>query len=99
MGKRPRRGQAAENDTPFSEQDDARSREAGRAYRCTLWGLVPGLGLLLGPLGAVLGLLVLCRGAATVPGHNRALAAAVLGGLLGLTNWLGLGLMILGLRH
>jgi hypothetical protein len=65
-----------------------------------VFGLIPGLGLLLGPIAVLLGIRAWARGrsdpAFTLQAAAR--AAIVLGLLLSLTNWVGLTLMILGWR-
>ena len=101
LTRRPRRrGVAEESDTPFSPRTEASNRAALRAYRLCVLGLVPGLGLALGPLAMVLGGLARARGR-TDPdftARGPALAAVLLGGLITLTNWLGLALMGWGLH-
>jgi hypothetical protein len=96
-----RRGLAPESDTPFSDQADVRGRAAVRAYRMSVYGLIPGFGLLLGPIAVVLGLYVRWsgRGDPSFRGQSLANAAILLGGLLTVTTWLGLALMILGWRN
>jgi hypothetical protein len=102
LGKRTprRRGLASENDTPFSEQVHLRNPEAARAYRVSLYGLIPPLSLVLGPLAVVLGLRARRRGRRdpNFTGGWLANAAIVLGAVLTITSWAGLALMILGLR-
>ena len=95
-----RRGPPDESDTPFNPTAEGLNREAQRAYRLAVLGLVPGLGLVLGPLGALRGAAAGVRGkddpGFTAAGPAR--AAVLLGGLAGLTNWVGVTLMVLGLR-
>jgi hypothetical protein len=87
-----------ESDTPFVELGEGANRMARLAYYLALAGLVPGLGLLLGPAAAVLGALARRRGRSdpdfTAQGPAR--GAVLLGLLLALTNWVGLVLMVLG---
>jgi len=103
LGKRTsrRRGLATESDTPFSEQVHLRNPEAARAYRIGIYGLIPPLSLVLGPLAVVLGFRARRRGRRdpTFTGGSLANAAIVLGALLTITSWAGLALMILGLRQ
>jgi hypothetical protein len=72
---------------------DNNNPEAWRAYRLSLWAVVPGLGLLLGPVATVLG----CRALRTVgddfSAHNRAKAAIFFGVVCTLTQWLGIALI------
>lgn len=102
LGKRNRRRGLTEGSAPpFSAQTNARTREAVRAYRLSTWGLIPGLGLFLGPVAVVLAMRVRRRGRddPEFKGGDLAKAAILLGAALTLTNWLGLLLMILGLRQ
>jgi hypothetical protein len=96
-----RRGLADDNDTPFSDLANAHNRSAVRAYRVSTIGLIPGLGLFFGPAAVVLGLVARRRGRGDpdFKGANLAAAAILLGAALALTNWLGLTLMVLGLRQ
>jgi hypothetical protein len=76
------------------------NRAARRALRHGVLGLVPGLGLLLGPLAVVLGVVAERRGKAdpTFAAQAHARAAVLLGLALTLTNWVGLALMVAS-RH
>jgi hypothetical protein len=98
--RRNRRALDEESDAPFSEETTARMQAAVRAYRCCVYGLIPGVGLVLGPLALVLALRARLKGRGDPDYRGKGLASAVLllGGLLTLTNWLGLTLMVLGLR-
>jgi hypothetical protein len=102
LGPKPRRRGGPEDlATPFSAQADPRDREAQIAYRVCVYGLIPGLGLLLGPLALLLGLRTRWRyrhDAEPFKAAGTANAAVLLGSLLALTNWAGLVLMVLGLR-
>ncbi len=73
---------------------------ATAAYRCGILAMIPGLGLVLGPVALVWGLWAHHREKANPSerGTTQAIAAIVFGGLCALTNWLGLYLMMLGLR-
>jgi hypothetical protein len=93
-----RRGLAQETDTPFSPRSEACNRAALRAYHISLFGLIPGLGLFLGPAAVVLGLHARKRGL-NEPGFTAtspARAAVWLGGVIALTSWVGLVLMLVG---
>jgi hypothetical protein len=98
--RRRRRGVSSESDTPFSDAGDVRGRPAVLAYHVAVCGLVPGLGLLLGPAAVVLGVRarLLGRKDPAFKGRSLANVALVLGLLLAVTQWAGLALMILGLR-
>jgi hypothetical protein len=95
--RRPRRRGGAEEDR-FATFTEGPNRAALRAYRVSILGFIPGLGLLLGPLAVVLGALADRRGQAdaTFTAQAHARAAVLLGLALTLTNWLGLLLMLLG---
>jgi hypothetical protein len=94
-----RRGLTAEPGTPFAARTEASNRAALRAYRVSLLGLVPFLGLVLGPAALLMGGLARRKGRAdpAFTAKGPATAAVVLGGLITVTNWLGLTLAILGL--
>jgi hypothetical protein len=100
LGRRPRRRQLPEPESPFSPNVPPADRGAARAYRTACLGLVPGLGLVLGPVAAAQGGLARARGKGDpeFTAQGLATAAIVLGLLIGLTNWLGLYLMVVGLR-
>src|SRR6516225_1378821 len=51
-----RRGSGDEPDSPFSPYVEGPNRPTLRAYRLSVYGLVPGVGLILGPLALVLAL-------------------------------------------
>ena len=69
------------------------------AYRCAVLGLIPFVGLLMGPAAVFLALLASRRSRANRPGNSpvHARAALILGSLVLFTNWLGLALILLGL--
>jgi hypothetical protein len=95
-----RRGPAEETDTSCPADAEGANRAALRAYRIALLGLVPGLGLLLGPLAVVLG--TVARRGRSDPdctARSHAAASVVLGALTAITNWLGVALMVRGLRY
>jgi hypothetical protein len=96
-----RRGPAEETDTPCSADAEGTNRAALRAYRVAVLGLVPGLGLLLGPLAVVLGTAARRRGRSDpdFTARSHAAASVVLGALTAATNWLGVALMVRGLRN
>src|SRR5262245_19703571 len=87
--------------SPFSPDIEPSNRPAFRAYQFGWYGLVPGLGLLLGPLALAGGLLALRRGRSDpeFTAAHAAVAAIILGALISVCNWAGLGLMIHGLAR
>jgi hypothetical protein len=96
-----RRGLLPESDTPFSRQAaEVHGPLAVRAYRWGVYGLVPGVGLLLGPAAFLLGVCAWLRGRGDPERKGLPLskAATVLGFLIGVTQWAGLTLMVLALR-
>jgi len=103
LGKRTsrRRGLTTQSETPFVEQVQLRNPEAARAYRVGIYGLIPPLSLVLGPLAVVLGFRARRHGRRdpSFSGDALARAAILLGALLTVTSWAGLALMILGLRQ
>jgi hypothetical protein len=86
-------------DTPFSPCAEGYNRDMQRAYALCLLGLVPFLGLVLGPLAAILASRIRrkAKDDPSFTAHGAAQAALVLGTLSGITNWLGLALMAIGL--
>ena len=93
-----RGGGQVEMPSPFSWPVDPLSWPCTRAYWAAMAGLIPGVGLVLGPVAVVLGFIgwrhVKAEPACTVSG--QATAAVVFGTLETLTNWVGLWLMVLG---
>src|SRR5262245_47118017 len=93
-----RRGIAEESESPFGGPVEGPNRSAVWAYRVAVLGLVPGLGLGLGPAALVWGLAAGWRGQRDpeFTARGPAAAAALLGALTTLTNWGGLALMLRG---
>ena len=85
---------------PYLEHASVHAPEAARAYSWSIYSMVPVVGLLLGPLSILLGWLALRHGRAVPEFRGRALcvAAMIIGGLVALTQWAGLWLMIRGLQ-
>jgi hypothetical protein len=100
LSRRRRRNALDETDTPFSRYIDPANWPAVRAYRLAVLSMVPGLGLLLGPVAAVLGAVAYWRGRSNpdFTARGPAVAAVAFGALTAVTNWAGLALMALGLR-
>jgi hypothetical protein len=95
-----RRSAVEEVDSPFSPYIDPSNRAAARAWCLCMYGLIPGLGLVFGPLAVVFGAVAHRRGKADpgFTGGHFATAAIILGGLLSVTTWLGLALIVIALR-
>ena len=77
---------------------DSPNPAAWRAYRVSLWSVVPGFGLLLGPAAMVLGLLAVRAAGDDLSASNRSKAAVIFGAGSTLTQWLGLILLYYGWR-
>jgi hypothetical protein len=94
-----RRSLPEENDSPFSSRAEGTNRDALQAYRLSIYSLIPGVGLFLGPVAAVWARRAWQRGLLdpSFTAHHPARAALVLGTAVTLTQWLGLALMIWGL--
>jgi hypothetical protein len=100
-GRLSRRVRRRAVEDAFSLNVDPANRPAVRAFRVSVFGLLPGLGLVLGPVALVLGCVARWR-ARSNPEFTAAWpawASILLGGILTVTNWVGLALMIVGLRH
>ncbi len=101
ISRKRRRGVAAQSDTPFSPAATVHNLSALRAYRISVLSILPGVGLVAGPLGFALGIRA-CRRARHDPyftARGPVVAAIVLGGLAAVANWVGFALMYLGLRQ
>jgi hypothetical protein len=90
-----RRRRNANADDP-GPTNDSENPAAWRAYRVSLWSLVPGLGLFLGPVAVLLGYQVVLGAGDDASARSRAKAAVFCGALTTLTQWLGVVLMIYG---
>jgi len=99
LRRRRRRGVEAESDTPFSGEVAEHNRPALRAYRLAVFGIVPAMGLVAGPIACVLGLVAWLRGRHDphFTAQGPATAAVLLGAASGITNWVGFALMFRGL--
>jgi hypothetical protein len=77
------------------------NRAALRAYRTAIFSIVPGIGLVAGPLACALGILAWRRGRREprFTARGPVVAAMVLGALTAATNWAGFALMFAGLRR
>jgi hypothetical protein len=96
--KRKRRGDSR-TDVPPTPRAQALTRQALRAWRLCLGGLVPFAGLVLGPAAALQARAVerSARDEPTFTAHALLRLSRRLGLVIAVANWLGLGLMALGL--
>ena len=100
FSRRPRkRDDSSSSETPFSKRAVERNPLAVKAYRIGVFALIPGVGLVLGPIALVLGLIAWNRGRLEPPNKRggHVTGALLVGSLLVVTNWLGILLMWLGL--
>ena len=90
---------AEETDSPFGPLCDGPNRRAFVAYRCAVVGLIPGVGLIAGPVAVGLGIYAWARDRTQVDftALGQTKAAVVLGAATAWTNWVGLTLMLLGM--
>jgi hypothetical protein len=97
LGRRPRRP-SADDEATLGETGPLVNRATRRALRCAAFGLIPPLGLILGPVALVLGLLAYRteRAGPPIKGRSPALAVVTLAVLILVTNWAGVLLMIYG---
>jgi hypothetical protein len=73
---------------------DSPNPAAWRAYRVSLLSMVPGLGLLLGPVAVLLGCLAVRGAGDDLSASNRAKASVLFGALVTLTQWIGVVLIL-----
>jgi hypothetical protein len=101
ISRKRRRGVAAASDAPFSPVATPHNLAALRAYRVSLISVLPGVGLVAGPISCVQGILARHRGRfdPQFTAHGPAIAAIALGGLAAVANWVGFALMYAGLRQ
>jgi hypothetical protein len=94
-----RRAGRGRDDTKFGSRALDKKGLGWLAYRCGVIGLIPFVGLVLGPMALVLGLIAWLRDrrGPHLLGLGPALAGMLLGGIISLANWAGLALMIYGL--
>jgi hypothetical protein len=97
LGRRPRR-RPTDDETNLGESGPLVNRATRRALRCAVCGLIPLVGLFLGPVALVLGILAYRTEKAGPPikGRSPALGVVTLALFILVTNWAGLLLMIYG---
>jgi len=98
--RRARRpAQAPPREVPLGPKLPLKNPRALSAFRCGVYGLIPFVGLLLGPLAVLFGILGL-RHVKSNPadkGASHAIAGIVLGAMELVANWLGLMFVLHGL--
>jgi|SRR6516164_1443798 hypothetical protein len=89
----------ANSNVPPSPETEARNRAAVRAYRVSLWGLIPGLGLICGPAAVVMGTWIRswCKSDPDFSALGPLNASIGFGLFIAVVNWIGATLMIMGL--
>jgi hypothetical protein len=96
------RGRSRRKDpmAPLSPETEARVRAVWSAFRLSVYGLVPGLGLILGPLAFIKGSLARsrCLRDPEFTLWGPLFASICFGAVVTLCNWIGFTLMYLGLR-
>jgi hypothetical protein len=100
LNRRPRRQDLLDDsESPFSKRNDSRNPLALKAYRLSILGLIPLVGLVLGPIAIVLALLAWRPVRRESPRKSGGLVVAAL--LVGLAtsvaNGIGVALMVYGL--
>jgi hypothetical protein len=96
--RRSRRGAEKQSAVAKSPQATAYNRDVQRVYRLCLVGVIPFVGLILGPLAALIAARIRRRsmGDPAFTLHAPIRFVFILGLLTGITNWVGLALMIFG---
>jgi hypothetical protein len=94
-----RRGAAQDADSPFGAKPEGSNLAALFAYRLSLFGLIPIVGLALGPASVLLAGWAWWKGCKdpAFSAHGPLFAALILGSIDALTNWGGVLLMGIGL--
>jgi hypothetical protein len=89
----------ANQNVPLSPETEARNRAALRAYRVSLLGLVPGLGLVCGPAAVLMGgwIRSWCKSDPAFTAVGPLNASVAFGIFVTAANWIGATLMVVGL--
>jgi hypothetical protein len=98
-GRKPRRRESVDdNRGPFNGGSDAPPSLGLRAYRCAIYGLIPFVGLALGPAAIVLALLAWREGRRdpAAKGNGYVGFTLLLGSVILLCNAAGLVLIVMG---
>jgi hypothetical protein len=96
---RQRRRAAVDDGNGASNSNaDMHNAAALRAYRLSLYAMIPGAGLLLGPIALILAIVAAVRSRG-VPGYTArgvAIGAILIGILVTATQWAGVTMMAIG---
>jgi hypothetical protein len=84
------------NENAWTAALDSDNPAAHRAYRLSVWSIVPGFGLVLGPLAMILGCQAASDAGDDLSARNRAKAAVLFGAGSTFTQWLGVMLIYYG---
>jgi hypothetical protein len=98
QGRKRRRPSSEEVDSTTDPKAEQCNRAGLRAYRISVWGILPGAGLVLGPVAMLLGIVAAIRGNG-VPGFTAkglAILSVLLGAVITACQWTGVVLMVLG---
>jgi hypothetical protein len=101
LPRKPRKRSMGEQlDSPFGPVGDGPNRRALIAYRWAVIGMIPFVGLVAGPIAIALGAhaWVCDRGGDGFSAWGPLRASLLLGGITALANWVGMALIVLGLR-
>ena len=83
---------------PLTNWTTCPNRAALSGYRCSVYALIPFLGLVLGPVAVTLGIIGLRRARRdpNLQGTGFASAAIIVGAFTAIANWVGLLFLIIG---
>ena len=97
--KARRRSASPDSDLPFGAKPEGNNLTALLAYRLSLFGLIPIVGLVLGPISLVIAGWAWWKGRRdpAFSAFGPLIAAVIVGAIDALTNWGGVVLMALGL--
>jgi hypothetical protein len=95
-----RRAENGEENANARPDVDRCNATAATAYRLCLLALIPGIGLILGPIGLVMGTMARLQGrnVKRFTGSSQATVSILLSALITATQWAGAAMMIIGWR-
>jgi hypothetical protein len=97
-GRKRRRPSSDEPEATVDPKAEECNRAGQRAYRACVVGILPGAGLVLGPVAILLGIIAAIRGNG-VPGFTAkglAVLSVLLGAVITACQWTGVVLMVIG---